>query len=93
MWSYPVVASIIRTFASLIPALEHNSLDYLLRFLRSKKPKSIRVCALLDKPSRREVQVPIAYRGFEVPNEFIVGFGLDFAEKSRNLPYVGYFPS
>jgi hypoxanthine phosphoribosyltransferase len=69
------------------------TLDYLLRFLRSKKPKSIRVCALLDKPSRREVQVPIAYRGFEVPNEFIVGFGLDFAEKSRNLPYVGYFPS
>jgi len=69
------------------------TLDYLLRFLRSKKPRSIRICALLDKPSRREAQVPIAYRGFEVPNKFMVGFGLDFAEKARNLPYVGYYPS
>ncbi|MFC1540432.1 hypoxanthine phosphoribosyltransferase [Candidatus Margulisiibacteriota bacterium] len=64
------------------------TLDYLLRFLRSKKPKSVRVCAMLDKPGRREVEVPIAYRGFEVPDKFLVGYGLDLAEKLRNLPYV-----
>jgi hypoxanthine phosphoribosyltransferase len=64
------------------------TLNYLLRFFRAKKPKSVRVCAMLDKPGRREVEVPIAYRGFEVPDKFLVGYGLDFAEKLRNLPYV-----
>ena len=65
------------------------TLDYLLKFLKVKKPKSIRVCALLDKPSRRKVEVPIAYKGFTVPNKFVVGYGLDFAEKLRNLDEVG----
>jgi hypoxanthine phosphoribosyltransferase len=64
------------------------TLSYLLKFLKAKKPKSVRVCVMLDKLSRREVEVPIAYRGFEVPNKFIVGYGLDFAEKYRNLPQV-----
>jgi hypoxanthine phosphoribosyltransferase len=64
------------------------TMNYLLKFLKVKKPKSIRVCALLDKPARREVQVPIAYKGFEVPNAFIVGYGLDFSEKLRNLPDI-----
>ena len=64
------------------------TLDYLLKFLRDKKPRSIKICALLDKPSRRKVKVPIAYRGFKVPDKFIVGYGLDFAEKHRNLPYL-----
>jgi hypoxanthine phosphoribosyltransferase len=64
------------------------TLDYLLKFLRDKKPRSIKICALLDKPSRRKVKVPIAYRGFKVPDKFIVGYGLDFAEKHRNLPYI-----
>lgn len=65
------------------------TLDYLLRFIAHKKPKSVRICALLDKPSRRKVKVPIAYKGFTVPDKFIVGFGLDLNEKYRNLPYVG----
>lgn len=64
------------------------TLHYLLNFLKVKKAKNIRVCTMLDKPARREVDVPIAYKGFEVPNKFIVGYGLDFAEKLRNLPYI-----
>lgn len=64
------------------------TLDYLLNFLKHKKPKSVKVCVMLDKPARRRVEVPIAYKGFEVPDKFIVGYGLDFAEKLRNLPYV-----
>jgi len=64
------------------------TMKYLLKFLKVKKPKSIRVCALLDKPARREVEVPIAYKGFDVPDSFVVGYGLDFAEKMRNLPDI-----
>lgn len=64
------------------------TLDYLLKFLKNRKPKSVKICVMLDKPSRRRVRVPIAYRGFEVPDKFIVGYGLDFAEKFRNLPYL-----
>ena len=64
------------------------TLNYLLKFLKAKKPKSVWVCVMLDKTSRREVEVPIAYKGFEVPDKFIVGYGLDFAEKYRNLPHV-----
>lgn len=69
------------------------TLDYLIKFLKAKKAKSVRVCVMLDKPSRRKVEVPIAYKGFEVPDKFIVGYGLDFAEKFRNLPYVAYLSS
>lgn len=69
------------------------TLEYLLKFIKAKKAKSVRVCAMLDKPSRREVEVPIAYKGFEVPNKFIVGCGLDFAEKYRNLPYIASLDS
>jgi hypoxanthine phosphoribosyltransferase len=64
------------------------TLDYLIKFLTHKKPKSVKVCVLLDKPSRRKVKVPIAYKGFTVPDEFIVGYGLDYAEKHRNLPEI-----
>lgn len=66
------------------------TMEYLLKFVKAKKPRSVRVCALLDKPERREVNVPIAYKGFEVPDKFLVGYGLDLAEKLRNLPHVGY---
>jgi hypoxanthine phosphoribosyltransferase len=65
------------------------TLDYLLRFIAHKKPRSVRVCALLDKPSRRKVKVPLAYKGFTVPDRFIVGYGLDYNEKMRSLPYIG----
>ena len=59
-----------------------------LEILRTRHPKSLRVCALLDKPERREVEVPIHYRGFVIPNEFVFGYGLDLDEYYRNLPFV-----
>jgi len=64
------------------------TMDYLLKFLSAKKTKSVKVCALLDKPSRRRINVPIKYKGFEVPDEFIVGYGLDFKEEYRNFPDI-----
>jgi hypoxanthine phosphoribosyltransferase len=65
------------------------TLSYLMRNLESREPTSLEVCALLTKPSRREIDVPVRYVGFEIPNKFVVGYGLDFAERYRNLPYVG----
>jgi hypoxanthine phosphoribosyltransferase len=64
------------------------TLSYLLRTLRAREPRSLEVCALLTKPERREVELPIRYTGFEIPNKFVIGYGLDHAEKYRNLPYV-----
>lgn len=66
------------------------TMNYLLRFISHKKPRSVRICALLDKPSRRKVKVPIAYKGFTVPDKFIVGYGLDQGEKYRNLASIAY---
>jgi hypoxanthine phosphoribosyltransferase len=65
------------------------TLSYLLRNLESRDPASLEVCALLTKPERREMEVPVRYIGFEIPNKFVIGYGLDFAERYRNLPYVG----
>jgi hypoxanthine phosphoribosyltransferase len=65
------------------------TLQYLMRNLRSREPSSLEVCALLTKPERREIEVPVRYVGFEIPNRFVIGYGLDFAERYRNLPYVG----
>jgi hypoxanthine phosphoribosyltransferase len=64
------------------------TLQYLLRALRAREPTSLEVCALLTKPERRKVELPIRYVGFEIPNRFVVGYGLDHAERFRNLPYV-----
>ena len=64
------------------------TLSYLMRNLRARKPSSLEVCALLTKPERREIEVPVRYTGFEIPNRFVIGYGLDFAERYRNLPYV-----
>lgn len=64
------------------------SLKYLLEILGKRKPRSLKICALLDKPSRRKVAIPIHYKGFEIPDEFIVGYGMDFAEDYRNLPFI-----
>jgi hypoxanthine phosphoribosyltransferase len=64
------------------------TLQYLLRNLAARHPASIEVCALLTKPSRREVEIEPRYVGFEIPNRFVVGYGLDHAERYRNLPYV-----
>jgi len=65
------------------------TLSYLLRNLESREPSDIEICALLTKPERREIDVPVKYVGFEIPNKFVIGYGLDFAERYRNLPYVG----
>jgi hypoxanthine phosphoribosyltransferase len=64
------------------------TLQYLLRTLDARNPASLEVCSLLTKPERRKVDLPIRYVGFEIPNRFAIGYGLDHAEKYRNLPYV-----
>lgn len=65
------------------------TLNYLLRYLRGKDPRSLRVCSLLDKPARRLVDITIDYRGFTIPDQFVVGYGLDYGEFYRNLPFIG----
>jgi hypoxanthine phosphoribosyltransferase len=64
------------------------TLSYLIRNLESRNPATLEVCALLTKPERREIDVHVRYTGFEIPNEFVIGYGLDFGERYRNLPYV-----
>ncbi len=66
-----------------------NTLYYLRDVLLARKPASVKICTLLDKPERREKPIQADYRGFEIPNAFVVGYGLDYAEKYRNLPYIG----
>lgn len=68
------------------------TMNYLLQNLKTRKPKSVSVCTLLDKSSNRQVDVPIDYVGFEIPDEFVIGYGLDDAEFSRHLPYIGVVP-
>jgi len=65
------------------------TMKYLLSNLETRRPASVRVCALLHKPSRAKVEVPIAYKGFEIPDAFAVGYGLDWDGRLRNLPYIG----
>ncbi|MBQ9764953.1 MAG: hypoxanthine phosphoribosyltransferase [Lachnospiraceae bacterium] len=66
-----------------------RTLSNLLELLQTRNPKSIRLCTLLDKPSRRVVEVPVDYTGFSIPDKFVVGYGLDFDQNYRNLPYIG----
>lgn len=66
-----------------------NTLSYLLKILENRHPASIRLCTLLDKPDRRVKPVEVHYSGFTIPDAFVVGYGLDYAEKYRNLPYIG----
>jgi hypoxanthine phosphoribosyltransferase len=65
------------------------TLTYLLKQLQIRQPRSLKVCALLSKPSARQIDVTVDFLGFEIPNEFVVGYGLDYEEKYRNLPYIG----
>ena len=65
------------------------TLSYLMRNLEAREPASLEICALLTKPERREIDVPVRYVGFEIPNRFVIGYGLDFAERYRNVSYVG----
>ena len=66
-----------------------RTLSYLLEYLRNRNPKSLKLCTLLDKPERRVVEVNVDYTCFNIPDEFVVGYGLDYAQKYRNLPYIG----
>ena len=66
-----------------------RTLSYLLEMLKDRGPKSMKLCTLLDKPDRRVVDVKVDYTGFQIPDEFVVGYGLDYAQKYRNLPYIG----
>ncbi len=66
-----------------------RTMNYLLEILKQRGPATIKLCALLDKPDRRVVDVDIDYTGFVIPDEFVVGYGLDYAQKYRNLPYIG----
>ena len=66
-----------------------RTLSYLIEILKKRNPASIRLCTLLDKPERRVTDVKVDYVGFNIPDEFVVGYGLDYAQKYRNLPYVG----
>lgn len=66
-----------------------NTLNYLSNLFKDRKAKSVKMCAMLDKPERREVDVPMDYIGFTIPDAFVVGYGLDYDQKYRNLPYIG----
>mgnify|MGYP001197112950 FL=1 len=70
-----------------------NTLSYLSDLLSSRSPNSLNICTLLDKPDRRETDVEVKYVGFEIPDEFVVGYGLDYNQYYRNLPYVGVIES
>ena len=65
------------------------TLHHVVNLLRSRGPKRLEVCALLDKPSRREIDMKATWTGFAIPDEFVVGYGIDFAQRNRNLPYIG----
>jgi hypoxanthine phosphoribosyltransferase len=95
-------SGVVRILKDLDETIEHQNviivedivdsgrtLDYLLRMLRQRNPATLHVCTLLDKRERREIEVPIDYVGFEVPDAFVVGYGLDFAEHYRQLPFIG----
>ena len=66
-----------------------RTLSYLMEMLRDRGPKSLRLCTLLDKPERRVIEVNVDYTGFAIPDEFVVGYGLDYDQRYRNLPYIG----
>ena len=66
-----------------------RTLYYLMDVLKKRKPRSLKLCTLLDKPERRVKDVKVDYVGYEIPDEFVVGYGLDYAQKYRNLPYIG----
>lgn len=70
-----------------------RTLSYLLDLLKNRQPNSLKLCTLLDKPSRREVDVKVDYTGYQIPDEFVVGYGLDYAQIYRNLPYIGVVQS
>src|SRR6476661_2441353 len=89
--SYGVSASIADEDVVIVEDIIDTglTLNYLVRYLRGKAPASLRICTLLDKPARRLVEIPVDYTGFTIPDQFVVGYGLDYGEHYRNLRYVG----
>ncbi len=85
--NYPITGRNVVLVEDIIDS--GHTLEYLVGLLGQRNPASLRILALLDKPSRREVDVPVDWVGFSVPNEFVVGYGLDYDEIYRNLPYIG----
>ncbi len=67
-----------------------HTLKKVIEVLQTRKPKSLSICTLLDKPARREVEIPVSYTGFQIPDTFVVGYGIDYAQKHRTLPYIGH---
>ena len=67
----------------------HRYPHYFIRFGKTRNPASLKICTLLNKPSRRKVDIKIDYNGFDIEDEFVVGYGIDYAQKYRNLPYIG----
>ena len=87
-------SGVVRILLDLASSIEGivdtgHTLDYILRNFATRQPASVRVATLLNKPSRREIDVPVDFVGFQVPNEFVIGYGLDYAEQYRNIPYIG----
>jgi hypoxanthine phosphoribosyltransferase len=95
-------SGLVRILKDLSASIEHEhvlivediidtglTLNYLVRYLRGKNPASLRICTLLDKPARRLVEIPVDYIGFTIPDQFVVGYGLDYGEIYRNLKFVG----
>jgi hypoxanthine phosphoribosyltransferase len=95
-------SGLVRILKDLSASIEHEhvlivediidtglTLNYLVRYLRGKNPASLRICTLLDKPARRLVEIPVDYVGFTIPDQFVVGYGLDYGEIYRNLKFVG----
>jgi hypoxanthine phosphoribosyltransferase len=80
----------LRLFANADNTLmiQSNTLYHLIEYLQKDNPKSVKLCTLFDKPERREKEVPVDWVGFDIPNKFIVGYGLDYAQRYRNLPYI-----
>lgn len=70
-----------------------RTLQYLIKILTERNPASLRLCTLLDKPEQREAEVHVDYVGFTIPNHFVLGYGLDYKQLHRNLPFIGYIPS
>jgi len=67
-----------------------HTLAQVLQIMQTRKPKSLSVCTLLNKPSRREVEVDVQWTGFDIPDEFVIGYGIDYAQQGRNLPHIGF---
>ena len=67
-----------------------HTLAQVLQIMQTRKPKSLSVCTLLNKPSRREIEVTVRWTGFDIPDEFVIGYGIDYAQQGRNLPHIGF---